>query len=45
MARKAKKPVPKKWTEKADKAYDRKNGIKENSARDKRLDKKRGVKD
>ena len=36
------KPFPK--TEKQDKAYDKARGIKEDSARDKKLDKKFGVK-
>lgn len=39
----AKKPAPK-WTKKSDDAADKKNKIKENSKKDKALDKKRGVK-
>jgi hypothetical protein len=39
----AKKPV-KKYTMKSDDAYDKKNKIKEDNRRDKKLDKKRGVK-
>ena len=37
-------PKSKKYTQKSDDAYDKKNGIKENSKRDKALDKKRGLK-
>lgn len=37
----AKKPN---WTKKSDDADDKKKGIKENSKKDKKLDKKRGVK-
>jgi len=37
------KPNGKKWTESKDKAYDRAHGIKEGSAKDNALDKKRGV--
>lgn len=36
--------MAKKMTKKQDDAYDKKNGIKENSKKDKKLDKKRGVK-
>lgn len=36
--------MAKKYTMKSDDAYDRKNKIKENSKKDKKLDKKRGVK-
>jgi hypothetical protein len=39
----AKKPV-KKFTAKTDDLYDKKNKIKENSKKDKALDKKRGIK-
>lgn len=35
--------APKKYTAKADDAYDRKNKIKEGSKRDNALDRKRGV--
>jgi hypothetical protein len=35
---------PKKYTMKSDDAYDKKNKIKEDTKRDKKLDKKRGVK-
>lgn len=40
----AKKPPAKKYTTKSDDAYDKKHKIKENSKKDKALDKKRGVK-
>jgi len=33
----------KKWTEKSDDAADRKRGIKQGSARDRKLDKERGL--
>lgn len=36
--------MAKKYTMKSDDAYDKKKKIKENSSRDKKLDKKRGVK-
>lgn len=36
--------MAKKWTMKADDAYDKKNKIKENSKKDKKLDAKRGLK-
>ena len=37
------KPKGRKWTEAQDKAYDKARGIKEGSARDNTLDRKRGV--
>lgn len=39
----ARKPAPKRYTDKSDDRADRKAGLKEGSARDKALDKKRGV--
>lgn len=36
---------PKAWTKAADDKYDRSHGIKEGSAKDMALDKKRGIKD